>query len=91
HNNQVLTTSFYSVASQETPPSVDITVSVVHTNADGTVELPIVSATTTIDATTLDPLVLGLGTGAEQTFKQDNLRRVRVRITVDTINKIVVF
>ncbi|MFQ5923287.1 MAG: DUF2341 domain-containing protein, partial [Anaerolineales bacterium] len=67
-------------------PSVDITVSVVHTKADGTDPQPITSASTTIDANTADPLALGLGSGAAQTFTQADPRHVRVRITVDAIN-----
>ena len=66
--------------------SVDITVSVHHTNASGGDPQLITSASTTIDATTADPLALSLGSGAAQTFTSADPRYLRVLINVTAVN-----
>ena len=91
YNNQSAPAAFYTVLSQETPPSVDITVSVYHTTSDGTgPPIPqeiVTSVLTTIDSSTPDPLDLDLGTDAiGQTFDESNPQRLRVQIHVDSVN-----
>jgi hypothetical protein len=66
--------------------SVDITVSVHHTAADGSDPQLITSAATTIDGTTSDPLALDLGAGAEQTFTSADPRLIRVQVHVDSLS-----
>ncbi|MCK4692948.1 MAG: hypothetical protein KAT23_04925, partial [Anaerolineales bacterium] len=79
YNNQNSTTSFYSVASQEVVPSVDITVYVHHTATDGTGATLITSASTTIDGNTTDPLFFDVGNDAfGQTFTSADRRVLRL-------------
>jgi hypothetical protein len=86
-NNQDSTTSFYSVASQEVMPSVDITVYVHHTATDGTGETLITSASTTINSGTTDPLAFDLGNDAfGQTFTSGDPRVLRLQVEVTAVN-----
>ncbi|GAF91701.1 unnamed protein product, partial [marine sediment metagenome] len=77
----------YSVLSQESAPSVDITVYVYHTATDGTDPQLITSASTTIDANTADPLAFDLGNDpVGQAFTSADPRRLRVHIDVTAIS-----
>ncbi|MFQ5922424.1 MAG: hypothetical protein ACE5M4_06235, partial [Anaerolineales bacterium] len=74
-------------AAEEREPSVDVTVSVYHTKSDGSVPIEIItSASTTIDSTTADPFALSIGSGSAQTFTQSDPQKLRVRVTVDSVN-----
>ncbi|UCF61595.1 MAG: DUF2341 domain-containing protein, partial [Anaerolineaceae bacterium] len=76
-----------SLGSEETLPSVDITVSVHHTSSDGSDPQEIItSSTVTIDANTTDPYALSIGSGSEQTFTSADPRRVRAFIDVTAVN-----
>ena len=67
--------------------SVDIVVTAAHTASDGSGATTITqSATTTIDASTADPLPLSLGSGLQQTFNSSDLRRLSVQINVTAVN-----
>jgi hypothetical protein len=67
--------------------SVDIQVTVSHTAADGSGATTIVSSsTTTINASTADPYALSIGSGSLQTFTSSDLRRLRVRVNVVSVN-----
>ena len=65
--------------------SVNITVRVHHTKADGTDAQLITSASTTITSGTADPLALNLGSGALQTFTSADPRRLRLQIEVTAV------
>ena len=85
-NNQDLPSTFYTVGTQESPQTVDITVSVHHTKPDGSVPTLIVSSvTTTIDANTPNPLALGIGSGAAQTYTAADPQLLRAHITVNSV------
>ena len=75
------------LGSEETSAGLTITVSVHHTKVDGTDAQLITSASTTIDSGTADPLVLDLGSAAEQTFTSADPRLLRVQVTVDEIDQ----
>ena len=66
--------------------TVDITVSVHHTKADGSDPQLITSSSTTIDGSTIDPLALDLGSGTEQTFTSADPRMLRVHVHVDSLS-----
>jgi len=63
-------------------PSVDITVRVHHTAADGSGATLITSASTTVTSSTSDPLALDLGSALAQTFTSADPRRLRVQVEV---------
>jgi hypothetical protein len=63
-------------------PSVDITVRVHHTAADGSGATLITSTTTTVTSSTSDPLALNLGSVSAQTFTSADPRRLRLQIEV---------
>ncbi|MFQ5922269.1 MAG: LamG-like jellyroll fold domain-containing protein, partial [Anaerolineales bacterium] len=87
YNNQNSTSTFYNVASQEAYQSVDITIHVHHTATDGTGATLITSASTTIDATTADPLAFDVGNDAiGQTFTSADPRVLRVQVEVTAVN-----
>ncbi|MCK4691976.1 MAG: hypothetical protein KAT23_00005, partial [Anaerolineales bacterium] len=87
HNNQDSPSTFYNVGSQETLPSVDITVSVYHTNASGGDPLAVaISSVISIDTSTSNPYTLSIGSGGEQTFSSVDPRRLRVNIDVTAVN-----
>ena len=73
-------------AGEEGIPSVDITVSVHHTDTDGTAPQLITSTSATIDPNTVDGFSLNLGSGAAQTYTQADPQLLRFRVTVDAIN-----
>lgn len=76
-----------SLASEQTVPSVDITVSVYHTGTDGSGAQEIITSTSTrITSATSDPYTLDVGTGTQQTFTQADPQLLRVLITVDSVN-----
>ena len=76
-----------SLGSEETLPSVEITVSVYHTSIDGSDPQEIItSSTVTIDHNTSDPYELAIGSGSEQTFTPADPRRLRAYIDVTAIN-----
>jgi hypothetical protein len=86
-NNQDSPSTFYNISSQESSPSVDITVYVHHTKTDGTDPQLITSASTTIDPNTTDPLAFGLGNDpVGQTFTNADPRVLRLRVEVTTVN-----
>jgi hypothetical protein len=86
YNNQVAGSTFYKpLGSEETLPSVDITVSVHHASTDGSGATLITSASTTIDPNTANPLAFDLGSASAQTFTQADPRLIRTQIHVDTI------
>jgi hypothetical protein len=66
-------------------PSVDITVRVHHTAADGSGATLITSTTTTVTSSTTDPLALNLGSVSAQTFTSADPRRLRLQIEVTGI------
>ena len=66
--------------------TVDITVSVHHTKADGSDPQLVTTASTTVDGSTTDPLALDLGAGAEQTFTSADPRMLRVQVHVDSLS-----
>jgi hypothetical protein len=66
-------------------PAVSITVRVHHTNTSGGDPQLITSASTTISASTTDPLNLALGSGALQTFTSADPRLLRLQIEVTGI------
>ena len=66
--------------------TVDITVSVHHTKADGSDPQLITTASTTVDGGTIDPLALDLGSGTEQTFTSADPRMLRVQVHVDSLS-----
>ena len=85
-NNQNSTTSFYTVAGQESNQSVDITVYVHHTATDGTGATLITSASITIDGNTADPLVFDVGNDPiGQTFTSADPRVLRVQVEVTAV------
>jgi hypothetical protein len=63
-------------------PSVNITVRVHHTAADGSGATLITSTSTTITSSTTDPLALNLGSASAQTFTSADPRRLRVQVEV---------
>jgi hypothetical protein len=67
-------------------PSVGITVSVHHTDSDGSDPALIISNTATINANTSDPYVFSLGSGAEQTFQSTDVQRLRLLVDVTSIS-----
>src|SRR3990170_1224252 len=75
-----------SLGTEQGQPAVDITVTVHHTAADGSDPQLIVSNSTSVNGLSADPLIVDLGTGAEQTFSPTDPRKLRVRITVDAVN-----
>jgi cellulose synthase/poly-beta-1,6-N-acetylglucosamine synthase-like glycosyltransferase/ActR/RegA family two-component response regulator len=76
-----------SPGEEENAPFVKISVTVYHTKGDGTDPQEIVtSAATTIDANTLDPYALTIGSGSEQTFTSTDPRRLRLHIDVTEVN-----
>ncbi|MFQ5921694.1 MAG: LamG-like jellyroll fold domain-containing protein [Anaerolineales bacterium] len=86
-NNQNSPSTFYNAAGQEAYQSVDITVHVHHTATDGTGATPITSASTTIDASTADPLAFDIGNDAiGQTFTSADPRVLRVQVEVTAVN-----
>jgi hypothetical protein len=76
-----------SLGGEETLPSVEITVSVHHTSADGSDPQEIItSSMVTIDHNTLDPYELSIGSGLLQTFTSSDPRRLRAYIDVTAVN-----
>ncbi|HEY43487.1 MAG TPA: DUF2341 domain-containing protein, partial [Anaerolineae bacterium] len=72
---------------QETPQSVDITVSVHKTQTSGSDPQEIVtSSITRISSSTSPSYALNIGSGAEQTFTAGDPRRLRVFIEVESVN-----
>ena len=74
------------LGTQETPPSVNITVNVHHTKADGSDPTLIIGSSTTIDPNTADPFIFNLGSGAQQNFSSSDPRRLRVEVIVNSVN-----
>ncbi|HEY47536.1 MAG TPA: DUF2341 domain-containing protein, partial [Anaerolineae bacterium] len=75
------------LGSEETPPSVDIKVSVHKTQTSGSDPQSIVtSSSTRISSSTSSPYALNIGSAAEQTFTAGDPRRLRVFIEVESVN-----
>jgi hypothetical protein len=89
YNNQSDPSNFYGLGSEETLPSVEIAVSVYHTDADGSnAQLIVENLSTLIDTTTLDGYELPIGTDSSgQTFPAGAPpQRLRLHIDVVAIN-----
>ncbi|MCH7611439.1 MAG: DUF2341 domain-containing protein [Chloroflexi bacterium] len=72
---------------EQTPPSVDITVNVHSTEADGSNPQLVISNSTTIDPNTANPFIFNLGSTVSATnFSSSNPQRLRVEVIVDSIN-----
>ncbi len=76
-----------ALGGERTPSSLyaDLTISVHHTDTDGSNPTPIVVQSTTIDPETSNPLVLDLGSAVEQTFTSGNPQKLRLQIAVDDL------
>ncbi|UCF60250.1 MAG: DUF2341 domain-containing protein, partial [Anaerolineaceae bacterium] len=75
------------LGSEETPPSVDIRVSVHKTQTSGSDPQPIViSSSTRISSSTPNAYALNIGSAAAQTITAGDPRRLRVYIEVESVN-----
>jgi cellulose synthase/poly-beta-1,6-N-acetylglucosamine synthase-like glycosyltransferase len=86
YNNQSSPSTFLkSVDAEQGQSSVDITVTVSHTEPDGSAPTTIVTTSTTINSTTANPLAIDLGSASAQTFTASDPQRLQVRIDVDSV------